>query len=148
MGADDAVNYKSIPKDDYYALAPGGEGFDVVFNTPGAPSINQSVAAAKFGGKIIDILGDFPTEAGFQIKWLSFVSIFAGHEIVFATNPAKIGEILESISDLTAQGFLTPLVDSKRFGMTEVGLAHEYLESGAATGKVVLTQDLPSFQTG
>lgn len=142
LGADACLNYKTADMDKYAAISPDGKGFDVVFNTPGAPSINQAVAAAKFGGTILDILGDFPSEPGFQMKWLTFKSIFAGHEILFAQNPARIGEILREINLLVSSHTLKPLVDDQRFFFSEVGRAHAYAEHGNPVGKVVLTQDL------
>ena len=142
LGADAVIDYRSTKSEDYAKLAPGGKGFDAVFNTPGVPSVNQAVAAAKFGGTVLDILGEFPTEGGFQIKWLSFKSTFAGHEIVFGTDPSRVGAILREISALVAAGQLRPLIDPKRFGFTEVGAAHEYAEHGSPMGKVVLVQNL------
>lgn len=142
LGADDVANYRTLATEAYAKLAPGGDGFDVVFNTPGAPSVNQAVAAAKFEGLILDILGDFPTEGGFQIKWLNFKSTFAGHEIVFGSNPEKVGRILSEIAELAGAGIIKPLLDKKRFGFTEVGLAHGHAEKGSPVGKVVLSQDL------
>ena len=144
LGADAVINYKTTANEDYAKIAPDGKGFDVVFNTPGLPSVNQAVAAAKFGGMIVDILGEFPTDGNFQMKWLSFKSTFAGHEIVFGTNPARIGKILGELSKLVAQGLLIPLLDKKRFKFSEVGSAHNYAENGNPTGKVVLSQDLAS----
>lgn len=142
LGADATINYKTAANEDYGKLAPGGQGFDVVFNTPGTPSVNQAVHAAKFGGMIIDILGEFPTEGSFQMKWLSFKSTFAGHEIVFGTNPSRVGEILTELSKLVEEGVVKPLLDPKRFTFRQVGAAHDHAESGSPTGKVVLSQDL------
>ena len=146
LGADAVINYKTASNEDYASLAPGGLGFDVVFNTPGAPSVNQAVHAAKFGGTIIDILGEFPTEGSFQMKWLSFKSTFAGHEIVFGSNPSRVGEILNELSKLVEAGVIKPLVDAKRFTFTDVGAAHTHAEMGSPTGKVVLTQNLTDGQ--
>ena len=142
LGADAVINYRTADPADFAVLAPGGKGFDVVFNTPGLPSVNQSVAAAKFGGMIADILGDFPTEPGFQMKWLSFKSTFAGHEIVFGENPQRVGDILAELSTLAAQGVIKPLLDASTFTFTQVGAAHVHAEHGSTVGKVVLTQDL------
>ena len=144
LGADAVINYRTAQNEDYAKIAPGGRGFDVVFNTPGTPSVNHAVHAAAFGGQIVDILGEFPTEGSFQMKWLSFKSTFAGHEIVFGSNPARVGEILTELSSLVEQGIVKPLLDEKRFTFSRVGEAHEYAEKGSPTGKVVLTQDLQS----
>lgn len=142
LGADAVINYRTAQNEDYAKLAPEGLGFDVVFNTPGAPSVNQAVHAAKFGGMIIDILGEFPTDGSFQMKWLSFKSTFAGHEIVFGSNAARVGEILAELSKLVEAGIVRPLLDPKQFPFSDVGAAHAYAETGNPTGKVVLSQNL------
>jgi NADPH2:quinone reductase len=49
---------------------------------------------------------------------------------------------MRRLARLVEQGSLRPLVDPRRFDVSTVGGAHEYLESGAATGKVVLQNDL------
>ncbi|NJL56787.1 zinc-binding dehydrogenase [bacterium] len=142
LGADIIINYNEIPLSQWMETAPDEAGYDVVFNTPGAPSINGAVAAAKFGGTIVDILGDFPTKPGFQGKWLTFKSLFAGHEIVAGTNPSYVGKILTEIAKVIEVGQLKPVIDQNRFKFSEVGLAHDYAETKSPTGKVVLVQDL------
>lgn len=142
LGADIIINYNEIPLSQWMETAPDKAGYDVVFNTPGAPSINGAVAAAKIGGTIVDILGDFPTKPGFQGKWLTFKSLFAGHEIVAGTNPSYVGTILTEIAKLIDGGKLEPVIDQKHFKFSEVGIAHDYAEAESPTGKVVLVQDL------
>lgn len=142
LGADIIINYNETPLSQWMETVPDKVGYDVVLNTPGAPSINGAVAAAKFGGTIVDILGDFPTKPGFQGKWLTFKSLFAGHEIVAGTNPSCVGKILTEIAKLIDGGQLEPVIDQKRFKFSEVGIAHNYAETKSPTGKVVLLQDL------
>jgi NADPH2:quinone reductase len=49
------------------------------------------------------------------------------------------GEILTTLASLVDTGKLKPIVDSPTYTLDEVGKAHERLESGRATGKVVIT---------
>lgn len=142
LGADIVFNYRDTDPADLAGLAPGGQGFDIVFNTPGEPAIDAAVAACRFEGTILDILGEFPTRPGFQMKWLSFKSIFAGRHIVTGADPARNGEIMRAFTDLVEDGSVRPLVDERRFGFRDVGAAHHYAEHGSPTGKVVLRQDL------
>ena len=141
LGADDAFNYKTMKVKDYVQAATGGAGFDVVYNTPGAESADQSVAAAAFRGTILDILGDFPKEPGFAMKWLNFSSVFAGRSITHNVDQEHVGEILRETAKLVEAGKMKPLVHEKTFAFSAAGAAHEEAEHGSPTGKVVLTAD-------
>lgn len=139
FGAEQAYDYKTVPMPDIVTDATGGRGFDVVFNTPGASSVNASVEAAGFGGTILDINGAFPTAGGFQGKQLGFLSVFAGYPIVMGFDQDKIGRFLRDTATLFDSEELTPLVDPKRFTFAEIGAAHDYQEHGNPTGKVAVS---------
>lgn len=142
LGADIIINYNDAQPQNWTATSPSGQGYDVIFNTPGAPTIDNAVAAAAFEGRIVDILGDFPTKPGFQSKWLSFKSLFAGHEILAGTHPSHVGEILGKVSALVTEDKIKPVLDPQHFGFSNVGAAHDYTETKSPMGKVVLIQDL------
>lgn len=142
LGAVRAFDYNTVPPAEMHAAAPGGAGFDYVFNTPGAPSIDASVEAARDFGTVLDILGHFPEQPGFQAKWLAFKSVFAGRPIVSGDRADSVGAILRKAGELVAAGALRPLLDDRRFGFTEAGAAHTHAEHGRPTGKVVLVNDL------
>ena len=139
LGADDAFNYRTMKVKDYVDQATGGAGFDVVYNTPGASAIDQSVAAAGFRGTILDILGDFPVEPGFAMKWLNFSSIFAGRSLIADVDQEHVGEILRETAKLVEAGQLRPLIHEQRFTFAQAGEAHRVAEHDRPTGKVFLT---------
>ncbi len=139
LGADKAFNYRKTAAETLVAEATGGVGFDVIYNTPGTPMIDHSVACARHGATILDILGEFPTQPGFQAKWLSFRSVFAGRAIM-GGGEDRHGEILRKIAGLLEDGALRPLIDSQRFTFEEISAAHAYAETGRPTGKVVVSR--------
>lgn len=139
LGAERAFNYREMTAEEMVAASPEGRGFDVVFNTPGAPSIDHAVSIAAFGGTILDILGDFPVKPGFQMKWLSFVSVFAGRSILMGVDQDGVGAILRTAAELAEKGDLRPLLDPQRFSFADVGKAHAHAEHNQPTGKVVLS---------
>ena len=49
------------------------------------------------------------------------------------------GGILCRIASLVDEHLLKPLFDERKFTFSDIGSAHKYLESGAATGKVIVT---------
>lgn len=142
LGARKAFDYRTTAPAEMRAATADGAGFDYVFNTPGAPSIDASVEAARDFGTILDILGHFPTKPGFQAKWLAFKSVFAGRPIMSGNRVDAVGDILRKAAELVGEGALRPLVDERRFGFSEVGAAHAHAERGKPTGKVVLTNNL------
>jgi NADPH2:quinone reductase len=142
LGADSVYNYRTTDPGEVAKMAPRGAGFDIVFNTPGQPAIDASVAATAIGGTILDILGDFPTQPGFQAKWLTFKSIFAGRPLISGKGREHVSKILNKIAKLVDDGQIKPLLDQHSFNFRDVGQAHAYAEHGFPTGKVVL---LPNF---
>lgn len=142
LGAERAFDYTKTSPEEMFAAAPGGKGFDWVFNTPGVFAIDASVTAAREFGTILDILGHFPKERGFQDKWLSFMSVFAGRPMMSGDRIADVGEILRKAAELVGAGALRPLLDESRFGFSEVGFAQGYAEHFEPTGKVSLANDL------
>ncbi len=139
LGAEKAFNYREIAVEEVVSGATGGAGFDVVYNTPGAAMIDHSVACARHGGTILDILGDFPTQPGFQAKWLTFRSVFAGRAIM-GGGESRHGEVIRGIAELLADGTLRPLLDPNRFNFDAISDAHAHAETGSPIGKVVVTR--------
>ncbi len=139
LGAETAFNYATTSPEEWVAAATGGTGFDYVFNTPGEPSIDASVLATREFGTILDILGHFPTQPGFQAKWLTFKSVFAGRPIVSGDRADEVGEILTATAQMVADGKFRPLLDERRFTFDTIGEAHQTAEHGRPTGKVVAT---------
>jgi NADPH2:quinone reductase len=110
-----------------------------VLNTPGLPSVDSSVQAVKDFGTILDILGHFPTQPGFQAKGLTFKSVFAERPIMTGDRASEVGEILTTAAELVEGGTLRPLLDDRRFTFATIGEAHRTAEHGRPTGKVVVT---------
>jgi len=138
LGAEQAFGYLETSPEEVVSVATDGRGFAIVYNTPGAPSIDHAVAVAAFGGTILDILGAFPVQPGFQMKWLSFRSVFAGRPILTGEGTTRIGAILGEIARLCEAGDIVPLIDERRFTFDRVAEAHVHAEHGRPTGKVVL----------
>lgn len=138
LGAQKAFNYRSVSVKEMVETATAGQGFDVVFNTPGASAINASVEACRFGATIIDINGTFPTTGDFQGKQLGFLSVFAGYPIVHSCDQEKVGEILTSMAEMVDAGKIQTLIDERRFTYAEIQAAHDFQEKGNPTGKISL----------
>lgn len=138
LGARHAFDYRTEAKD-IVAEATVGDGFDVVFNTVGAPAIDAAVKATRFGGTIVDINGAFPTEGGFQFNQLGFLSVFAGHPMTHGTNVEKVGAFLRDLTARVEAGDVRPVLDDKRFSFATIGAAHDHQETGHPTGKAAVS---------
>ncbi|MEM9761255.1 MAG: zinc-binding dehydrogenase [Pseudomonadota bacterium] len=138
LGARKAFDYMTTDPETIVQQATADRGFDVVYNIPGTPSVDHAVAVAAFCGTILDILGEFPVKPGFQLKWLTFRSLFAGRAILTGEGKERVGEILTEVASLVDGGHVKPLIDQSRFCFEDVGKAHSHAEHGRPTGKVVL----------
>ena len=127
LGADVAIDYT---KDDVIEVAlreTGGKGVDAVFSTVGGELVARSLAATRPFGRLACVLTPAGTLDGFVFKNLTLLGIFLTRE----------AQRLRDMSLLIEQGKMRPLVDQV-LPLEEVRRAHERLESGHGTGKIVL----------
>lgn len=135
-----AINYRDELVADYVAAYTNGVGFDVVFDSVGGENMANSFAAAKLNGQVASTVAMVNldlTEAHF--KGLSLHVVFMLIPMLHNVGRSQHGEILTTLASLVDTGKLKPIVDSPTYTLDEVGKAHERLESGRATGKVVIT---------
>ncbi len=132
MGADACVNYRETT--DWAAAVrefTGGRGADVVLEVGGAGTLEQSVAALRYGGRVclIGILsgvtGPFSVASIFRSQ-LRVSGIYVGSRAMFE----------EMNRALEASG-IRPHID-RRFGFDEARQAYEHLAGASHAGKVTL----------
>ncbi len=141
LGADAAINYRERTVRDYVDEYTGGKGFDVVFDTVGGDNFANSFEAAKLNGTVAAITGLQKTGPIF-LKGLTLHAVLMLIPLLHGVGRKRHGEILANVAKLVDEGKLRPLIDARTFGFSEAGEAHRRLESGEATGKVVLVNDL------
>ena len=98
-----------------------------MFSTVGGELVARSLAATRPFGRLACILTPAGTLDGFVFKNLTLLGIFLTRE----------AQRLRDMSLLIEQGKMRPLVDQV-LPLEEVRRAHERLESGHGTGKIVL----------
>ncbi|KQZ55577.1 MULTISPECIES: NADP-dependent oxidoreductase [unclassified Lysobacter] len=144
LGADVVVDYR---KEDYTKVL---SGYDVVLNSLGKDTLEQSLKVLKPGGMLISISGPpdvaFAREAGLNgflrqvMRLLSFgIRSKArrhgvGYSFVFMR---ANGEQLGKISSLIESGIVRPIVD-RVFPFQATNEAMDYLATGRVKGKVVV----------
>jgi NADPH:quinone reductase-like Zn-dependent oxidoreductase len=134
LGADEVINHKSQKIKDEVRRLTAKRGVDVVFEHVGTATWDDSVASLTRGGRLVTCGATTGFNAKIDLRFLfsrqlSILGSYMGTKSEFAT-----------VLKLVAAGKLKPVVD-RIFPLAECRLAHEYLESGAQFGKVVLVAD-------
>lgn len=133
LGADYCINYRE--NEDWAAAlmaATGGRGADIVVETAGLNSIEQSIAACAPNGRIALIgalsgqLENVPQLGGLIGKNVTMKGITAGSRAM-----------LSELVDLISRENVEPLIDRK-LTFDDAPAAFSYLESGDHMGKVMI----------
>lgn len=139
FGADTTINYKTESVADYVEKYTDGKGFEIVFDTVGGENLDRSFEAAAMGGKVLAIAARSTHNlTPLHNKGLSLHVVFMLLKIINEAQRHEHGKILNQITKLAEEGKIKPLLDEKRFTFEEAAKAHDYLENGKPTGKVVL----------
>ncbi|WP_409290272.1 zinc-dependent alcohol dehydrogenase family protein [Peribacillus sp. SCS-37] len=142
LGADKGINYREEPVQDYVQKYTAGKGFDTVFDTVGGDNLNRSFEAAAMHGTVVAIAARSTHDLSpLHAKGLSLHVVFMLLRIVNENERKQHGEILQQIARIVDEGKLRPLIETRRFTFDEAAKAHEFLESGEAVGKIVLTNE-------
>ncbi len=126
LGADVCLDYSSDDVAGTASAENGGEGVDAVFDTTGG-QVSDSAQYTRPFGRIATIL---PPRGDLTQVYLKNQTVHG----VFLTRERRR---LVELSRLIERGQVEPLVDAV-LDLSEVGKAHERLESGHGRGKVVL----------
>ena len=134
-----AINYKEESVEGYVAKHTGGAGFDVVYDSVGGGNLINSFNAAALNGHVattVSLLELDLTIAHF--KGLSLHVVFMLIPMLYNYKREDHHYILTKIAEIAEAGGLKPLLDETEFSLEEIGSAYKRLESGQATGKVVV----------
>ncbi|MGQ4386885.1 zinc-dependent alcohol dehydrogenase family protein [Streptomyces sp. SAS_270] len=134
LGADHVVDYVANPE---WAPAvrelTGGRGADLVVETVGPETIEQSVRASALYAQIVLIAANSPRKASIEISNDVIASSLVTIRRLFVGSRAHFEQMNRAV---TLHG-IRPVID-RVFGFDEVHEAFRYYESGAAFGKVVI----------
>jgi NADPH:quinone reductase-like Zn-dependent oxidoreductase len=135
IGADHVVDYTQTD------VTTAGAQYDLVVDTAGSHPLRAWRRVLTPTGRYVMIGG--PTRR--------FVSAMLGGPVLSAIGTQRFGGFtldpdpadLAFVAQLLESSDVTPVVD-RRYPLREVSEAIRYLESGQATGKVVITSDTPA----
>lgn len=145
LGADVVIDYR---KDDFETLLTD---YDVVLSSLGRTVLEKSLDVLKPGGRLISISGppdpDFAREIGLSWMFRQVVRMLSyrirnkarGRGVSYSFQFMKAnGGQLDQITRLIDSGVIRPVLD-RVFPFESIREALEYVESGRAKGKVVVT---------
>jgi NADPH2:quinone reductase len=139
FGAGEAINYKSEPVEEYVARLTGGRGFDVVFDTVGGANLDTSFTAAKLGGLVVSTATRETHDLTIlHEKGLTLSVVFMLIPLIYSLGRKRHGEILGEAAWYSDSGRLRPNLDSRVFSLERADEAYRLLDSGQATGKIVV----------
>ncbi|MGN6608969.1 MAG: zinc-dependent alcohol dehydrogenase family protein [Jatrophihabitans sp.] len=140
LGAE-PIDRTATPVEDYVRAATGGTGFDVVLDTGGGQTLDDSfLAVRRYTGRVVSILGwGTHNLAPLSFRGASYSGVFTLLPLLSGEGRAHHGEILRRVAELADASQLTPLVDDTEYGLADVAAAHRAVVDGSNTGKVVIT---------
>ena len=127
LGADVPVDYTSDDFADVVRRETDGRGVDAVFDTAGGELIAKSIPITREFGRLACILTPAGTLGGLSSRNQTLYGIFLTRE----------AERLREMTALIEQHSLRPLV-AEELPLNEVAKAHQRLDTGHGTGKIVL----------
>jgi NADPH:quinone reductase-like Zn-dependent oxidoreductase len=135
LGADAVINYAENPEwGKAVRDANGGRGVDLVVETMGPETIEQSMRAVGLHGQIMLLIARETHKPDIQISAQAYAGTMATIRRVFVGNRASF----EAMTRLIAQARIRPIID-RVFPFSQVHDAYRYYLRGTAFGKVVIT---------
>jgi NADPH:quinone reductase-like Zn-dependent oxidoreductase len=138
LGADYGINHYQQNISDEVRKITHKVGVDIVVEHVGAATWDESVKSLKSGGTLVTC----GATTGPNVN-IDLLHLFARQLSLLGSYMGTMGELHEVLKHIFA-GRLKPVVD-RVFPLTEIRVAHEYLEKSQMFGKVVLSVSIPSL---
>jgi len=139
-GLDHGINYRTGNFVEETRKLTNGRGANLVVDSVGGRTLQGSVEAACYRGRIITVGqagrdGEVPDVRALSAGNKSLTGVFLGAEL--AVNPARGRANIARLIDDVAKGALRVVID-RTYPLAEAAAAHAYIESRQAFGRVLL----------
>jgi NADPH:quinone reductase-like Zn-dependent oxidoreductase len=133
------IDYKALSLEEYLAKYTDGAGFDVVYDTVGGKTLDDSFASVRqYTGHVLSCLGwGSHALAPLSFRGATYSGVFTLYPLITGKGRAHHGEILAAAAKLADEGKLKPLLSKEHFDASTIGEAHALVASGSL-GKVVV----------
>ncbi|WP_404369378.1 zinc-binding dehydrogenase [Marinobacter sp.] len=139
LGADDIIFYGDEDVQSYKDRLTQAKGFDLVFDTVGGANLDRSIEATAISGRLCSINTRSTHDlTQMHAKNLTLHVIFRSVPLLYGVGMDDQPRLMAALTDMLEKDAVCPLLDPERFRFVDVGKAHAYLESGRATGKLLL----------
>ncbi|SDM10138.1 NAD(P)H-quinone oxidoreductase [Maricaulis salignorans] len=138
LGADRAINYRT---EDFEAIVTDAGGADVVLDMVGGSYVQKNVNLARPGGRLVSIafLQGSRVELDMMRVMLKRLTLTGStlRARPVAEKARLAAALRKTVWPWIKAGQLRPVIDA-RFALADVRSAHERLDSGAHSGKILL----------
>jgi NADPH2:quinone reductase len=140
FGLDHGINYANTDFVTAVRELTGGRGPDLVVDSIGGRTLQQSMECAAYRGRIISVGGAgrdgfTPDVSILRPTNKTLTGVFFGAELFF--NTSRVYPMIQRELEAVVAGTLRIEID-RRYPLAEAAAAHAYIESRAAFGRVIL----------
>jgi NADPH:quinone reductase-like Zn-dependent oxidoreductase len=134
------IDYRAATVDDYVKTHTGGEGYDIVYDTVGGATLDDSFRAARlYGGHVVSCLGwGNHALAPLSFRAATYSGVFTLLPLLSGKDRARHGAILRAAAKLVEAGKLRVLLDPQHYTLATVAEAHAALAARTSRGKLVI----------
>lgn len=130
---------KNTPVEEYVKQYTDGNGFDIIYDTLGGESLNDSFKAIRHYGQISSCYAfGTHTLATSSLRSASLHGVFVLHPMIGNERRKHHGDILKETTKLIEEGKLKPIIDPRKFTLDNAMEAHKAVSDGSAIGKIVV----------
>jgi NADPH:quinone reductase-like Zn-dependent oxidoreductase len=137
------IDYTTETVADYVARHTGGEGFDIVYDTVGGATLDNSFRAARlYHGHVVSALGwGTHALAPLSFRAATYSGVFTLLPLLSGKGRAQHGAIMREAARLVDEGKVKVRLDPRRFALAAANEAHAAQLDGSARGKLVVAID-------
>ncbi|HEY5392526.1 MAG TPA: zinc-dependent alcohol dehydrogenase family protein, partial [Hanamia sp.] len=134
------IDYAKASREEYVQKHTNGEGFDIIYDTVGGATLDDSFRAAKqYTGHVISVLGwGTHSLAPLSFRGATYSGVFTLYPLISGKSRKHHGEILMEATKLIEAGKVIPIVDTHHYTMEMIDDAYKSLETKTAKGKIVI----------
>ncbi|MBS7254797.1 zinc-dependent alcohol dehydrogenase family protein [Flavobacterium branchiicola] len=133
------IDYKTTTVEEYVNQYTDGKGFDIIYDTVGGQSFDDSLKAIRHYGQISSCYAfGTHTLAPGSLRNASIHGVFVLRPMIGGEGRQHHGEILKEAAKLIEDGKLKPIIDSRKFTLDNAIDAHKAVSDGSANGKIVI----------
>ena len=135
-----AIDYRIESVESYVARHTASDGFDIVYDTVGGTTLDDSFLAVKtYTGHVVSCLGWGTHKlAPLSFRGATYSGVFTLLPMLTGRGRLHHGDILREATKLAEAGKLRPLLSKERFTFETALQAHAAVETGKTVGKVVV----------